>query len=285
MRQLLAAVLAVGFFSVSPMASAQTAPDCHVIASVPFDISAPGNYCLKDNMSTDLIGGAININSSNVTLDCRGRSITHTVATNEATAIGGGGFGPVADVVVRSCKIINFATGIHFSPGSEHIEILNNDILQSAIDGIVLWGSHSRITGNHVVNANDRIGLGFVRNITVTAFEPGIRSTGNVISNNMVTGAHGANGMWGIRVDMTQDVTINNNHITDMKPNEGGFSYAIAADATGSSRIVSNVMMSRIGSNMGIAAGGALCTRNIAVGLVTAGYEWCNRSVNNTIVP
>lgn len=285
MRQLFTAILAVGSFAVSSTAAAQAAPDCTTITSVPYTISAPGSYCLKDNLSMNLIGSAIDINSSNVTLDCRGRSITHTDPANDALGIGGGGTGPVTDVVVRSCRIINFATGINFIPRSDRIEIINNDVVAPSHDGIVLWGNNSRITGNSVIGAVDRLGMGYVRTITLAPFEPGVRSSGNVISNNMITGAKASGSVWGIRVDMAQDVTVNNNHITGLLPNAGGFAVSIAIDSTLPPRVVSNVMMSRDANATGISAGGAICTRNIAIGLVTGGYEWCGRSVNNITVP
>jgi hypothetical protein len=285
MHQLFAAVLAVGSLAVPSIAAAQTSPDCTTIISLPYTISAPGHYCLKDNLSTNLIGGAINITSSNVTLDCRGRSMTHTDPANDATGIGAGSVHPITDVVVRSCKIINFATGINFIPRSERIEIINNEVVAPSHDGIVLWGNNSRITGNSVVGAFDRMGIGYVRTISLAPFEPGIRSTGNVISNNMITGARANNAVWGIRVDMAQDVTVNNNHITGLLPDTGGFAVSISIDSVLPPRVISNVMMSRDANATGISAGGAICSRNIAIGLVTGGYEWCGRSVNNTTVP
>jgi hypothetical protein len=284
MRHLFPLVVLVvaGWFAVP--AQAQTLPDCVWITSVPYTITAPGHYCLKQNISTNLIN-AIDIQSSNVSLDCRGRSITHTDPNNDAFGVVGGGFGPVHDVTVRACKIVNFATGIAFSPGTERVEILSNDILQPALDGIVLWGSNSRIVGNSILNANDRMGLGHVRNITATAFEPGVRSVGNVITNNVVAGSSGAPAVWGIRVDMAVDVLVSNNQIVDLKPNAGGFAHSISIDASDSARVISNVMMSRSDNVVGVVAGNSLCTRNIAIGLSNDGYVWCTTSVNNSTVP
>lgn len=285
MRQIFALMaLASLAWHASPV-KAQTTPTCQWITSVPYNITAPGYYCLKQNISTDLIGGAIEIQANDVTLDCKGRSITHTSPTNEATGIGGGGFGPIHDVTVRSCKVVNFSTGIVFSPGAERIEIINNDVLQSALDGIVIWANNSRIVGNNLLNANDRIGLGFVRNITATAFEPGVRSTGNVITNNVIAGSSGAGSIWGIRVDMAVDVTVNNNQIVDLRPNANGFAHSISIDASSSARVISNVMMSREGNVVGVVAGNSLCTRNIAIGLANDGYMWCTTSVNNSTIP
>lgn len=267
-------------------ASAQTTPTSPCtqwITTVPVTITSPGYYCLKQNISTNLTGGAIGIESSDVTLDCRGRSITHIDAANDAFAITGGGFGPVHDVTIRSCKVVDFGTGILFGPGSERVEILNNDILKPKLDGIVLWGSHSRIVGNSVVNTHNPF-LDYSRNITISAFEPGVRSTGNVVTNNVVAGAYGNDRIWGIRVDMSDDVLINNNQVIDLQPKEGGFAMAIVADGA-NARLLNNVMMARTGNNYGNGGNAALCARNIAIGLTVHGFQWCTQATNNTSQP
>lgn len=286
MRNLYSFVLAFVVLSgVAGHASAQTttSPCTQWITTVPVTITSPGYYCLKQNISTNLTGGAIGVESSNVTVDCRGRGITHTDPANDAFGITGGGFGPVHDVTVRSCKLVDFGTGMLFGPGSDHIEIAGNDIVRPKLDGIVLWGSNSRIAGNSVLSTHNTF-YDYSRNITVTAFEPGVRSTGNVISSNTVAGAFGNGTIWGIRVDMSDDVLINNNQIIDLQPNEGGFAAAIVTDST-TSRIVNNVMMARIGTNYGNMGNAALCSRNLAIGLTVDGFEWCTQSTNNTSQP
>ncbi|HEY5781428.1 MAG TPA: hypothetical protein VIT66_06125 [Lysobacter sp.] len=190
---------------------------------------AASYYCLKQNIATSE-NAAIEIASSNATLDCRGRSLTRERATNDAFAIYTGN-DPVQDVTVRSCKIVNFATGILFGLRSERIQIIGNDILKAQLDGIVLWGSDSKIAGNSVINTHNTW-YDYSRNITVTAFEPGVPSWGNSITNNVVAGAYGNATIWGIRADMTESILINNNEIVDLQPNEGGFAAAINSDGT-----------------------------------------------------
>ena len=286
MRSLVVVLSLVAFSGISTPAAAQTAttsPCTQWITSVPVTITTPGYYCLKQNISTNLMGGAIGIESSDVTVDCRGRSITHADPANDAFGITGGGFGPVHDVTVRSCKLVDFGTGILFGPGSDRIEIASNDVVRPKLDGIVLWGSHSRIAGNSVLSTHNTF-YDYSRNITVTALEPGVRSTGNVIASNTIAGAFGNGTIWGIRVDMSDDVLINNNQVIDLQPNEGGFAAAIVTDSA-SSRILNNVMMARTGTNYGNMGSAALCSRNLAVGLTVDGFEWCTQSVNNTTQP
>ncbi len=267
-------------------ASAQTAPSpcTHMIESVPFRIDAPGYYCLKDNLGTSLIGGAIGVEASNVTVDCRGRSLAYATPENDAFAITGGGFGPVQDVTVRNCKIVDFASGIVFGPGSQRIQILNNDIVGARYDGIVLWASDSRVAGNRVLNGRHATGLDYSRNITVTAFQPGTPSTGNQIVNNLIAGASGNGRIWGIRLDLTNDALVSNNEIVDLQPNAGGFAMAIQVDGTGA-EVINNTMTSRAGVQFGISGSPALCTRNIAIGLSNDGFAGCLRSVNDISRP
>lgn len=286
MRSLVSFVISVAALAWAVPASAQTAttsPCTQWITSVPVTITAPGYYCLKQNIATNLAGGAIGIESSDVTVDCRGRSITHEDPANDAFGITGGGFGPVHDVKVRACKLVDFGTGILLGPGSERVEIAGNDIVRAKLDGIVLWGSNSRITGNSVLATYNSF-YDYSRNITVTALQPGVRSTGNVISGNTVAGSHGNGTIWGIRVDMSDDVLITNNNVIDLQPKEGGFAAAIVTDST-TSRILNNVMMSRVGTNYGNMGSAAVCSRNLAIGLTVDGFEWCTQSVNNTSQP
>lgn len=284
MRNIFLAAVFAAALSSSGIASSQTAtsPCTQWITSVPVTITTPGYYCLKQNITTAQ-SGAIGIESSGVTVDCRGRSISFNDPANDSFGITGGGFGPVHDVAVRACKLVDFGTGILFGPGSDRIEIAGNDIVRPKLDGIVVWGSNSRIIGNSVLSTHNPF-YDYSRNITVTAFEPGVRSTGNVISGNTVAGAHGNGTIWGIRVDMSDEVLVNNNNIIDLQPNEGGFAAAIVTDSA-TSRILNNVMMSRTGTNYGNMGSAALCSRNLAIGLTNDGFEWCTQSVNNTSQP
>lgn len=284
MRNIIFAAIFAASLCSSGIASAQTAtsPCTQWITSVPVTITMPGYYCLKQNISTAQ-SGAIGIESSDVTVDCRGRSVSFSDPTNDSFGITGGGFGPVRDVTVRACKLVDFGTGILFGPGSDRIEITGNDIVRPKLDGIVVWGSNSRIIGNSVLSTHNPF-YDYSRNITVTAFEPGVRSTGNVISGNTVAGASGNGTIWGIRVDMSDNVLVSNNNIIDLQPNEGGFAAAIVTDSA-TSRILNNVMMSRTGTNYGNMGSAALCSRNLAIGLTHDGFEWCTQSVNNTSQP
>ena len=261
-------------------AQAQATACTQWIETLPADLNAPGHYCLRDSVDTGLVGGAFNINASGVTLDCRGRGVRHVDPGNDAIAISGGGFGPVTDVTVRNCKLLDFATGIVFSPGSERVEIVNNDIVGARYDGITLWGSHSRIVGNRILAGRAATGLDYARNITVTAFQPGVPSTDNVIANNLISGASDNSRIWGIRVDYSNNAVVHGNEIVGLAPNAGGFAVAIQIDGS-DAQVSNNVMTGDDGAQFGISGSPALCTRNIALGMANSGFASCARSVND----
>jgi hypothetical protein len=276
-------LLALLASSVLP-AQAQGTSCTQWIDTLPVNIDAPGHYCLRNSVDTGLVGGAFNINASGVTLDCRGRSVRHVDAGNDAFGISAGGFGPVTDVTVRNCKLIGFATGIAFSPGSERVDIVNNDIVRARYDGISLWGRDSKIIGNRILEGRAATGLDYARNITVAAFQPGIPSTGNVISNNLVSGSADNGRIWGIRVDFSNGVVVHGNEIVGLRPNAGGFAVAIQVEGS-DAQVSNNAMTGGAGTQFGIAGAPALCTRNIALGMTSAGFASCTRSVNDIEQP
>ena len=253
------------------------------IDSLPASINQAGYYCLTNNLSTSDLGGAINIYASDVTIDCKDYSLSHTDRANEATGIGGGGFGPVQDVTVKSCKLVDFATGISFSIGSQRIQVLDNNVLRAKYDGIVLWASNSRIERNSVINTNAPA-FPYSRNITLTALEPGVPSTGNVVSGNVVAGAHGNGTIWGIRADMSNDLIIDGNRVINLQASEGGYSAAIQTDGT-NVRVVNNIIVGNSPGSWGNTGGPALCSGNVAAGLVSDGFQWCTESTGNTVAP
>lgn len=284
MTKTVSAVLFALLAASALSARAQSASCTQWIDTLPADLNAPGHYCLRDNVDTGLAGAAFNINASGVTLDCRGRSVRHLDAGNDAFGISAGGFGPVTDVTVRNCRLIGFATGIVFAPGSERVQILNNDIVRARYDGITLWGRDSRIVGNRILEGRAATGLDYARNITVTAFQPGTPSSGNLIANNLISGGADNSRIWGIRVDLSDGAVVHGNEIVGLEPSPGGFAIAIQIGGSGA-QVSNNAMTGGDGVQFGISGSPALCTRNTAVGMTDAGFASCVRSVNDIEQP
>jgi hypothetical protein len=90
--------------------SAATTCDTYIDA-LPYTVTAPGNYCLRRNLSTE-VTPAITINASGATLDCLNRSVT--LANNQYPSgyIGVLVATGVSNATVQNCSVSNFGTGM-----------------------------------------------------------------------------------------------------------------------------------------------------------------------------
>jgi parallel beta-helix repeat protein len=122
---------------------------CTVIASLPYDITAPGHYCLEQNLAIN--GSAININADKVVLDCNGHALT-SLAPGLYNGIYA--WSDHQDVVVRNCVVDAFGGGIYLAgssaPGARGNLVEGNTVLRSGGYGIQVWGSNNRIVGNRI---------------------------------------------------------------------------------------------------------------------------------------
>src|SRR4026209_2475226 len=83
---------------------------CTQINALPTTISAPGHYCLNYNFAADYVTAAVNINASNVDLDCNG----HVVTQIGASWVAGVYANNKNQVTVRNCVLVGFGRGIGF---------------------------------------------------------------------------------------------------------------------------------------------------------------------------
>src|SRR5262245_11996426 len=119
---------------------------CTAIAAVPFTITTPGIYCLRQNLTMTTTGPAIVILASNVVLDLNGFELEDTGEASWGGVLVAGSYN-----VVRNGTIHGFKTGVeigHFS------NCLIEKLLLTECDyGIEATGS-SRLTirNNRIVN-------------------------------------------------------------------------------------------------------------------------------------
>ena len=253
-----------------------------VITSLPFDIDVPGSYCLGTSLVAAGTAYGVHIRADGVTLDCKDMQLAHGNPGNEASAILGDAR---SNVVIKNCRIANFAEGIHFGPRSRGIQVLNNVISGAKLDGIVLWANGSRVIGNRVLDTHGDGQAPYQRNITITAFEPGVPSTGNLVQDNTIAGAHGTSTIYGLRLDKTNNALVMGNQFLDLQPTSGGNAYAILVDGIGA-RLLDNTMAARVPGNQGLSlTPGTSCSGNIAIGLADAGFTGCTSSVDNVVLP
>jgi Right handed beta helix region len=284
MKKYVALTLTIALCILAPVAPAQGIDRCRQITSMPYTITIPGNYCLRSNLYASDFNPRIAIESSDVTLDCQGNALIHTVANNGDSAVVAGERGKVANVVVRNCKIIDFGSGIWFGPGSYKIQILNNDIIHPRYEGITLWAKDSSIIGNRLIDGRNAPGQNVASGINIVASEPGVPSTGNLISRNLISGFADNRLIFGIRVSFSNDTIVSENHIVDLRPNTDGYSTAIDVQGT-NAQIINNLFRGQQGLQYGIGGFAALCTRNVAIGMDNDGFDGCTTAISNHSLP
>jgi hypothetical protein len=100
-------------------ASARAA--CVPIASVPFTISAPGQYCVTADLTTSqtgMSGGVITIDADNVVLDFQGHKFDATSGGNFTNVTGVYSLNHKGNTV-RNGLMVGFYVGIHFDMTSD----------------------------------------------------------------------------------------------------------------------------------------------------------------------
>jgi hypothetical protein len=148
-----AALLAlVLLFPTSGARAAESYDACTgTITSLPYTISAPGTWCLKQHLFTSsAAGAAITVNASNVTIDCNDFKLDGTSA-----GAGTGNRGILAsgrtNVTVRNCSIRGFQFGIALvgAAGGDHL-VEHNRLGNNTSYGIFVEGDGSLIRDNQV---------------------------------------------------------------------------------------------------------------------------------------
>jgi nitrous oxidase accessory protein NosD len=173
------AILFAGICSTPALAQAPA-------SSQPLVISRPGVYVLNRDIRVPN-GDAITINTSNVTLDLNGRSVsTETAGTGRGIVIASGN-GQISGVSVKGGKVGSFAMNVFAENTAnlkiDHLQIVGADLAAQSGPGeigILLVSTRgAAVTHNLITN----VGLGiFIR---------GSLSGGNRISENTLVG--GAN--------------------------------------------------------------------------------------------
>ena len=273
-----AALLSALAFQLPVAAPAQAAESYDActgtIATVPATISAPGTYCLKQNLAT--VAGntaAVTINSNDVTIDCNGFKLDGT-AGGAATATKGIRATDRSRVAVRNCTLRGFQYGIALTgPASSYHLVEKNRVNGSTFTGIWVEGDGSLVRDNqvtltggsstvphaygiytrYVVDVADNTVSGVAGNGAASGNVIGIYTYGNVggtVSGNRVHGLlkAGANPVRGMYNYQSSRMTVMRNNL--------------AGDAsTGSQGIVCTNATSRAKDNVigGFVTGVALC--------------------------
>ena len=190
---------------------------CTVISSLPYTISAQGNYCLDRNLSTPITSGnAITINTDFVVLDLNGFKV------------GGGSAGPGTtangvyalnrkNIVVKNGNIRGFyravflddgnSPGLYVSAGGLIEDIRADDITYTAIS---VKGTGHVVRHNQIVNTTGSTVAGVTDVYGIRASGNGIRVLENDVNNT--TGVNGGSGL-ALSVDTAAGTVIADNRL------------------------------------------------------------------------
>jgi hypothetical protein len=188
MRSVLNTIVVVaGLAGAAPPAWAAESYDGCVgfIDSVPAVITTQGVWCLRNDIATSNSGiSAIDIQTSNVTIDCNGFKLGGLAAGPGTFSAGIYAYGTLSNITVRHCTIRGFRSGIAIyanDPGTGHL-VEDNRLEQIRSQGIYVIGHGSIVRRNTVVNTGGAPGLDRAQAIAVL---------GDAI-DNVVDGVFGA---------------------------------------------------------------------------------------------
>jgi hypothetical protein len=153
-----------------------------IINSVPYNITAPGNYVVGSNLVySSAAGAAITIVSSNVTLDLGGHYLYYpgTPTSNVGVYVHNAG-----NVIIQNGIIAVFQYGVYFdrTGGSQGTALNSGNIVQNlrltnVNYGVVLNTVAESIVRNNQITSPSPLGVG----ITISGF-------GNLVSGNVISG-------------------------------------------------------------------------------------------------
>lgn len=276
-RYVLAAVIATACLLPADGRAAESYDTCvGYVDALPAVLSAPGTWCLRKNLSTNITtGAAIQLTSADVVLDCNGFRLLGT-GTGTTTGV-------LAEFkenpVVRRCTVRGFANGTFLTGSGVVVEDNRFEDNGVAIRTVADTGA----------DAFNRFGAVVVRrNVVLDSAAVGIQTYGAThVLDNVVDGvASGSPDRAGIAAS-AGPVTIGGNTVRNIAPGESsveGIDAALAYDAT----IRDNIVIGLPGPELttGIRCSSTepqLATGNHLSGWATA-LDAC-QATDNPIVP
>jgi hypothetical protein len=155
------------------------------ITSLPFTISAPGNYKLTKNLTYSGSSNAITVSASNVVLNLNGFTLSGTGSSNSSIAIYDDGF---SSVTLQNGTTTGFADALEGENASQilvqNLTMFNNELgialiscNYCAIQNCVMVGVGEFVGGFGLV-PNSTVANCVVKNCTISNFENGCNDAG-----------------------------------------------------------------------------------------------------------
>ncbi|GEM_PF-3470077 len=294
MRSIIACASLAAIFSFNALparatdvAATDVAPSCSAyIDTLPYTISAPGTYCLrKDLTSSDYIGGVV-VYASDVTVDCRNRSMAVAAGTDRNGTTGVYLDMGVSRSTVQNCSLNGFDIGVRTPFDGVDNAVRNNRVNQFISAGIQGGGDGFQAVNNRITNGlslyNGATGIDVMGNFLQGS------SSGQVVMNNLVAGLNGLIAT-GIRVTDSEGLRVINNHVQAVKgvaPN--GAASGMTFNRTPGLQLVNNAISAlapdQAFTPMQSVTQPALCRGNSIYNSYQASFYTCARTLDNVNV-
>jgi hypothetical protein len=232
------AVLAASLLALSTAARAETT-DCTEIPSVPYNITAPGVYCLKQSLTLPrLQGSAISVLANDVVIDFNGHTLENFAgAAGQGWAVTGRN---LKHVTLRNGTIRGFAIGVNLEnlSGESTGHLVEHLVLdRNAQAGLLIDGGSTVIRNNRVMHTGPAsfaygifatgTGTQVIDNVVTETVEAaggiavGItayQSRGGVVERNVVSNfSFGPSQSVGIEVTHAGNVAVVGNRIANLR--------------------------------------------------------------------
>ncbi|UHQ18839.1 hypothetical protein LVB87_11670 [Lysobacter sp. KIS68-7] len=231
--------------------AAAFAQSCTTITAVPAVISAPGKYCLASDFTINsTTAKAININASDVTLDCDGHTLKNAATANNGTSAGIY-IGNRNNIVVKNCRVIGgFQNGIDlFQTNTQpnknyYVQIRDNYVAGPFWHGIRAYGSALEVTGNKVYDVGGQVNT-YAIGIRLGGSTSGFRQ--HIVRDNLVVGTNSpASAAYGIFSDGSLSSVYAQNVVAGTSASAGKVTYGMYI--TGTFNRVSDNHVTGVGS-------------------------------------
>ncbi|HEY0661200.1 MAG TPA: right-handed parallel beta-helix repeat-containing protein [Lysobacter sp.] len=193
------------------------------IDALPTTISTQGTWCLRKDLSTAMTsGGAITINTNNVTIDCNDFKLGG-LAAGPGTNTHGIHAVSRLNITVRNCAVRGFLNGVALVFGGGGHRVVDSRFEQNRFRGIWVEGSGNQVLRNLVLDTGDA---------ALGAIIIGIEASGDVAGNTVdgVVNLSAGQRSEGIRL-VGAGAVARDNHIRNLVPGSGTLAYGISAFA------------------------------------------------------
>lgn len=237
-RTIAAVVLAGSLSLVAPPCAhaAESFDGCKgYITTLPATVSAPGTWCLKQNLATRAsTGAAITITANDVTLDCNDFVLDDSAAgtATKASAVRAVN---TSNLTIRHCSIRGFWYGTYVSGSNGGHLIEDNHFDGNTYTGIMAQGDGSVIRRNVILDTGGS---------SVSSGASAINATYSMdILDNTVSGVFATSGdTYGIRTGLNLSGSVSGNRVRNVVPSASARARGITNFSSGRMTLSDNTI-------------------------------------------